>query len=391
VRIISTADEAHFREEVREWLHANKPRGERPLEGPAMGEFDRAWQRTQYEGGWAGISWPKEYGGRGLSMLEQMVWYEENALAGAPPIGSMFIALSHAGPTLIVQGTEDQKQFHLPRILKGESAWCQGFSEPGAGSDLANLSTRAEIDEAAGELVINGQKIWTSFAEITDYQELLVRTEAGSKRHAGITWVIGDMTAPGITIRPIKAMSGLTHIYEVFYDNVRLPLSNVVGEVNKGWSVAMTTLGFERGTGLLTHQMELTATLNKIIELAGKVEAPGGGRKAIKDEAIAATLAQFQAEVKALRSLTSLAISRGMRDEVPGAEGNIVALFFAELVRRVYAFAITLQGPEGIEKTGKNWPLQYLEGFKYGIGGGTIEIRRNAIAERVLGLPRIKS
>ena len=232
--IVSTALEL-FRAECREWLAHNVPRGRRPEEGPAMRDFDRAWQRRQFDGGWAGVSWPKDYGGRGASVLEQLIWFEECARAGAPSSGTMFVALSHAGPTLITSANEEQKAFHLPRILRGEVSWCQGFSEPGAGSDLASLRCKAEVD--GDHLIVNGSKIWTTYGDLSDYQELLVRTDPAAQRHKGISWVICDMKLPGIEIRPIKAMSGLTHFAQVFYDNVRIPMSNLIGSLNDGWRV----------------------------------------------------------------------------------------------------------------------------------------------------------
>ena len=380
MHIISSPDLDRFREESRDWLAANLPREPRPLEGEAMRDFDLAWQRRQYEGGWAGISWPKEFGGRGASVLEQLIWHEEYARAGAPPSGSMFVALSHAGPTLIVSGSDDQKTRHLPTILKGEENWCQGFSEPGAGSDLASLTCRAEID--GDQLVVNGTKIWTSYGHLAVWQELLVRTDPDLPRHKGISWVICDMRSPGVEVRPIKAMSGLTHFAQVFYDNVRIPLSNVVGEINGGWKVAMTTLGFERGTGTIAHQIELANVVDRLIAAARR--GPGG-----LDEAAGAELAQLKSEVMALRSLTVAQVSRGLHEAVPGPEGNIVALYFGELSRRVNGYAFELLGPAALERSGdRDWPLHYLESFKWAIGGGTSEIRRTAIGERVLGLPK---
>ncbi len=388
MRVIESAEEARFRSEIRGWLADNVPREKRPLEGPAQRAFDCEWQRRQFEGGWAGISWPVEYGGRGLSLVEQLIWYEEYALADAPPSGAMFIGLSHGGPTLIVKGSEAQKAAHLPPILRGEHVWCQGFSEPGAGSDLASLRTTAEIE--GDHLVVNGSKIWTTYAMFADYQELLVRTSRDKPRHKGISWVICDMRSPGIDIRPIKAMSGLTHFCQVFYDNVRIPLANVVGEIDGGWGVAMATLGFERGTASIAHQIELSRTMDRLIDLAGSVAGPCGEARAIDNGAIAADLARLKAEVAALQAMSVMSISRNMREAVPGAEGNLVALHFGELVRRVNGFAFDLLGPGAFEcENGLGeWPLHYLEAFKWGIGGGTLEIRRNAIAERYLGLPK---
>jgi alkylation response protein AidB-like acyl-CoA dehydrogenase len=376
-----------FRLECRDWLAGHVPRDRRPPEGVAMREFDLAWQGAQFKGGWAGLAWPSEFGGRGATLLEQLIWHEEYARAGGPPAGSMFVALSHAGPTLITAGSAAQKAAHLPRILRGEAVWCQGFSEPSAGSDLASLRCRAVVD--GDHLVVNGTKIWTTYGHLADFQELLVRTDPTAARHKGISWVICDMKSPGIEIRPIQAMSGLTHFAQVFYDNVRIPLENLVGELHGGWRVAMTTLGFERGTGMMAHQLELAATVDRLIAIARSTPARKEGRKLIDDEATAENLAQLRAEVAALRSLTIASISRGLREQVPGPEANIGALYFGELSRRVYQAALDLLGPVGLEHSPtEDWPLHYFEAFKWAIGGGTSEIRRNAIGERVLGLPK---
>ncbi len=387
MKIIATPELDAFRDQCRTWLHANVPARPWPMEGEALRDFDLAWQRRQYEGGWAGVSWPKDYGGLGLSVLEQLVWHEEYARAGAPQSRSMFVALSHAGPTLIVQGSEAHKQRHLPPILKGEENWCQGFSEPVAGSDLASLKCRAEID--GDELVVNGTKIWTTYGHLARWQELLVRTDPDMPRHKGISWVICDMHTPGIDVRPITTMSGIAHFAQVFYDDVRIPLDNVVGGLNNGWQVAMTTLGFERGTGTVAHQVELSRIVEDLIALARDLPGASGHGRAIDDGATRTELATLRAEVMALRSLTAMSVSRGQRETVPGAEGNIVALYFGELTRRIHAAALDLLGPRGIERTGDHgWVLAFLESFKWAIGGGTSDIRRNAIGERVLGLPK---
>jgi len=386
MHIITSKELDLFRAECRDWLADNVPREPRPPEGPEMRQFDCAWQQRQHAGGWAGISWPKEYGGRGASVLEQLIWYEEYARAHAPPAGAMFVALSHAGPTLISAASDSQKSFHLPKILKGEAVWCQGFSEPSAGSDLAALRCRATLD--GDDLLINGTKIWTSYGPHADYQELLVRTDATAARHKGISWVICDMKLPGIEIRPIKAMSGLTQFAQVFYDNVRIPRANLVGAMNDGWRVAMTTLGFERGTGMIGHQLELSTTVERLVR--DFATARPGERPV--DEAVAARLAQLRAQAAALRSLTVASISRALHTSVPGPEGNIVALYFGELIRNVYQAALDLRAGEGLERdTAENWPLHYLEAFKWAIGGGTSEIRRHTIGERLLGLPKAPS
>ena len=388
MRLQVSAEEQLFRQEVREWLDTNVPHDRRPLEGQGLRDFDLQWQRQQYEGGWAGIAWPKEYGGRGLSLTQQLIWYEECARADAPVGGSMFVALTHAGPTLIIRGSESQKAFHLPAILKGEAMWCQGFSEPNAGSDLASLKTSARIE--GDTLVVNGSKIWTSYAYLSDYQELLLRTDSGAARHKGLTWVICDMHTPGISVHRIPTMSSTGNLCQVFYDEVRIPMMNVVGEVNDGWSVSMTTLGFERGTAFVNHQISLASTVDKLVELARRVPAPGGTGTAIADGEIAGRLAELRAEVSALRAMTYLSVSRGMIQDVPGPEGNIIALYYAELSKKVYALATELLGAEGLQKnpTGRDWLTEYLDAFKNTIAGGSSQIRRNIIGERLLGVPR---
>lgn len=388
MQLSRTPEEEQFREEVRTWLRANVPRGKRPRTGAALREYDLQWQRRQYEGGWAGISWPREYGGRGLSLTQQVIWYEECAAAQAPVGGSTFVGLSHAGPTLIVRGTEEQKHFHLPRILQGEVVWCQGFSEPNAGSDLASLRSQARIE--GDNLVVNGSKIWTSYAAMADWQELLVRTDPGAQRHKGLTWVICDMHAPGITVRKIPTLSGTGNLCQVFYDEVRIPLANVVGEVNGGWDVSMTTLGFERGTAFIAHQIHLATTLDRLHAMAHDIRGPDGVRPAIEDGLVAGQLLKLRAEVAALRAMTYLSVSRGARQPVPGPEGNIIALRYAELSKCVYAFAVELLGNEALETHAENpdWLTDYLDAYKNTIAGGTSEIRRNVIGERLLGLPR---
>jgi alkylation response protein AidB-like acyl-CoA dehydrogenase len=383
-----TPEENQFREQVRTWLEENVPRGKRPEAGPELRAFDTEWQRRQYDGGWAGVAWPKEYGGKGLPLIRQLIWHEEYARAHAPNARSMFVALHHGGPTVIARGNEEQKSYYLPRILKGETVWCQGFSEPGAGSDLAGIKTRAEID--GDHLVVNGGKIWTSFAQYAQFQELLVRTDPTAPRHKGITWVICDMSLPGISINPISTLSGANHFSQVFYDNVRIPLKNVVGQVNDGWNVAMATLSFERGTAMIEHQMELAQKVEEVIALARDV--PGhDGRPAIKDEAVAARLGELRAQTAALGAMTYMAVSRAAREPVPGPEGNIVALYFGELIKLVHQMYVDLLGPRMLERPsdGSHDNVKdYLETYRWTIAGGTSEIRRNVIGERVLGLPK---
>jgi alkylation response protein AidB-like acyl-CoA dehydrogenase len=382
--------EAHFRDEVRSWLHDNTPRERRPPEGEEMARFDASWQRKQYDGGWAGINWPTEYGGRGLPLMQQLIWYEEYARAGAPHAGTSFIGLTHAGPTLIASAGDLLNAQHLPGILRGESIWCQGFSEPGAGSDLAALRTRGTV--SGNELVVSGQKIWTSFAHLAQYQELLVRTDPDSTRHRGLSWVICDMKSPGISVRPIRTMSGRLHFCEVFYDDVRIALSNVVGGLGNGWQVAMSTLAWERGTAFITEQVELARAVDQLIEDARHSIGPDGRRTAIEHEDLAEQLAGVRAEVRALKAMTIASVSRIERTGLPGPEASIIRLYFSEIYQRVRRLALRVVGPGVIDTGGAadGWGWSYIDSFRYTIAAGTAEIQRNIIGERILGLPRAR-
>jgi alkylation response protein AidB-like acyl-CoA dehydrogenase len=381
-------EDDEFRDEVRTWLSENAPKERRPRGLAAMRVYDLAWQRLQWEGGWAGIAWPVEHGGRGLSLPRQLVWYEEYAKLGMAPIDARFVGLSHAGPTLMARATAEQQAYHLPKILQGDVVWCQGFSEPGAGSDLGSLRTRAVVD--GDELVVTGQKIWTSFAPIADWQELLVRTNLEVPKHKGLTWVICDMHTPGIDVRPIRTMNGGEEFAEVFYDDVRIPLANVVGDIDNGWSVAMSTLGFERGTAFTVHQVQVSSTVERLIALA-RQRTGRHGRPLIDDEEIARELARARADVAALRALTYSAVSRNAAAPIPGPEGSMLKLHYADLSKRVHRLAVDIVGPTTLgltEDDDADWSDLYLLSFGESIGGGTSEIMRNIIAERVLGLPR---
>ena len=371
-----TAEDQAFRMAARQWLEANVPAAHAPHDGAAAREFSLSWLAKLHAGGWSGISWPAEYGGRGLSFEQQIVWYEEYVRAGAPsPLDATFVSLNHAGPTLMACGSEEQKAFHLPRILAGDVLWCQGFSEPGSGSDLASLRTSGTVE--GDMLVVNGQKIWTSYADIADYQELLIRTEAGSERHKGLSWVICDMKTPGITVRPIRNLAGSSHFAEVFYDNVRIPLGNVVGDLHDGWRVAMTTLGFERRTAATALQLMLT---RKVELLGGMLGTDGAGGPH------AGAFALLRAEAAALRALTYRTL---FKQEATPFDGSMVRLFFAELSQRIYRLAMDLLGPLNAEAVQPDeWVYSYLEAFSETIAGGTAEIQRNIIGERILGLPR---
>ncbi|WP_019546602.1 acyl-CoA dehydrogenase family protein [Streptomyces sulphureus] len=385
-----TEDQLDFRERVRTWLAENKPRDPRPDDPQGVREFDLAWQRTQWEGGWAGISWPAEYGGRGATLAEQLIWYEEYAAHGLPSIDACFVGQSHAGPTLITRASAEQKSFHLPRILRGEDIWCQGFSEPDAGSDLASLRTKAVVD--GDELIVTGQKVWTSFAASADYQELLVRTDDSGTKHKGITWTVCDMHSPGIEVRPIRTMEGGAEFCEVFYDEVRIPLSNVVGGLGNGWSVAMSTLAFERGTAFTASQVHLARIVEDLIDYARDHVGPDRRRPAIADDEIARRLARARADVAALRAMTYVGICRSMQSDTPGPKGSMLKLHYADLHKDVSALAMEIVGPEalrrGADRHEQGWVGNYLHSFSSSIGGGTSEIQRNIIGDRVLGLPR---
>jgi alkylation response protein AidB-like acyl-CoA dehydrogenase len=381
MKLMSTPEERSFREKARQWLRENVPKEERPASGPESLAFDRAWQRRQFDAGWAGIAWPKEYGGLGLSLDLQMVWLEEHACLGLPDADNLYIGLNHGGPTIILLGTAEQKSYFLPRILSGEDVWCQGFSEPGAGSDLAGIRTKGVVE--GDHLVINGSKIWTSFAQYADWQELLIRTDPNSQKHRGLTWVICDMKLPGVEIRPIRDVLGRHHLNQVFYDNVRIPISNVVGKIGDGWNVAMATLGFERGTGLVHYQVGLARAVDRLIEkLWQSSESPDGE--------LAARLASLRAEVAALRAMTYLNISRAIRGQGAGAEVTLAALYHSELEQRAARLGFDLAREHGLElrQADHDPAYRYLSSFPWTIFGGTSQIRRNIIGERLLGLAR---
>jgi alkylation response protein AidB-like acyl-CoA dehydrogenase len=374
-------DEQRFRAECRDWLHAQVPADKRPMDADDAIHFDKAWQRRLFDAGWAGINWPKEYGGRGLSIVQQVIWLEEYAHAHAPWIGANFVGVNHGGPTLIMNASEAQKEYHLPRILKGEAIWCQGFSEPGAGSDLAGIKTKARVE--GDELVINGTKIWTSFAHVADWQELVLRTEDGSQRHGGLSWVICPMHAPGIEVRTIRKISGQVEFAQVFYDDVRIPLENVVGGLGNGWKVAMSTLSFERGTGFIAEQVKQSEEIEELLKRARQTGA-------LKDDRIAEQLAQMRAEVAALRAMTYRNISEVERTGQPGPEASVIRLFTSELGQRLERMAVLLAGEAILDFQYGDDDLvaEYLRGFAATIAGGTAQIQRDIIAERLLGLPK---
>jgi alkylation response protein AidB-like acyl-CoA dehydrogenase len=384
-----TPTEQTFRDEFRAWLRSHVPA---PWKGAVTSEnredhiaYLRTWQRALFDGGWAGISWPKKFGGRGATLMEQAIFQEELALADAPQlIGT--IGLSLVGPTIIALGTDDQKSRYLSPILSGDEIWCQGFSEPNAGSDLASLGTKALRD--GDDFIINGQKIWTSFAQIADFCLLLVRTDFESPKHKGITCLLADMRSPGISVRPLRQMSGDSGFNEVFFSNVRIPMTQVLGQVNNGWSTAITALMNERanlGTGV---QVVFKRNLNALIARSRTIDH--NGRPASSDPIVRQKLAQAFLELEILRLNTNRALTSLSKSGVPGAEGSIQKLYWSEMNQRTQQTAQEILGPYGqlADFDAGMWQYGYLRTRGNTIEAGTSEIQRNIVAERVLGLPK---
>ena len=378
------AEEA-FRREARAWLEANVPRGLPSGDTREGFALHLEWERLLFENRWAVVSWPEEFGGRGASLVEQAIFQEELARAGAPQlIGT--IGLSLVGPTIIALGTEEQKARYLPKILSGEEIWCQGFSEPNAGSDVAASGAKAVRD--GEEFVVNGQKIWTSFAQMADWCLLLVRTDTEAPKHKGLTCLLADMHAEGVGVRPLRQMSGDSGFNEVFFSNVRIGTAQVLGEVNKGWTTAITALMNERanlGSGIqvvFKRQLEALIARSKTIER--------GGRPASEDPLVRQKLAQAYLELEILRLNTNRALTSLSKSGTPGAEGSIQKLYWSEMNQRTQQAAQEILGPygqlKGFDKGA--WEYAYLRTRGNTIEAGTSEIQRNIIAERVLGLPK---
>jgi len=392
-------EEASFRKEVRDWLEANLTDDFRQSQlsvGPMEERVEvlRDWQATLNRGGWLGISWPKEYGGRGASLIGQAIFYQEMARSRAPnPIN--VIGLGMAGPTIISHGTEAQKQRYLAPILSAEEIWCQGFSEPGAGSDLAGLRASAVLD--GDTWVINGQKVWTSLAHLAHKKGhciFLARTDPDAPKHNGITYFLVDMTSPGIEVRPLTQITGTPEFNEMFFTDVRVPHENVLGEVNDGWRVAMTTLLHERGTLGFALSVNAKVVLGELIELA--TTTTRHGKPAIDDPVIRQRIAQAHVEVEGLRLTATRGLSTIMKTGVPGPEGSLAKLLWSESAQAMTSLAIELMGPSGLLAGDKKdpvlarWQHAHLRARGNSIEAGTSEILRNIIAERVLGLPRLR-
>jgi alkylation response protein AidB-like acyl-CoA dehydrogenase len=381
------ADEA-FRAKLRSWLEAEVPRHGAPPPPGHWDErrvYDTGWQRKLFDAGYAGLNWPVEYGGRGASLSEQLLFYEETARANAPYIGANFIGMMHGGPTVMAEGSEAQKRFHLPAILNGDHVWCQGFSEPDAGSDLAALRTRARRE--GSEYIVDGHKIWSTRAHIADYCELLVRTDPDSKKHAGISWLILPMDQPGVEVRPLDTLEGDSHFCEVFLEGARVPVENRIGAENDGWRVANVTLRFERGTAFVQHIITMREQLRGL----GRLVARGA---AVLNASGRRRLGRLVAEVDALWRLTQMCVSEADRTGMPALVGSAVKLRYSELYQEIGTLGMEVLGRHALARSDvagvptEEMLHDYLWSLQFTVSGGTSQVQRNIIAERILGLPR---
>jgi len=384
-----TAEELKFRDTLRTWLKKNVPppsqRGTGAEDKKAYIEYLRDFQAKLFQGGWAGISWPTEFGGRGASSMEQAIFQEELALADAPErLGVIGEGL--VGPTIIAVGTQAQKERYLKPMLTGQEIWCQGFSEPNAGSDLAAANTKASLD--GNDYVVNGQKIWTSFAHMADQCLLVVRTDSNVPKHKGLTCLLVDMKTPGIEVRPLRMMSGDASFNEMFFTNVRVPATNVLGKVNEGWGVALTALGNERVAISMGRYMVMKRELEQLLQRAGAMQR--NDQPLTKDPLVRQKLAQAQVELEVFRLNTLRAVTAPSKGGAPGPEGSLLKICWSETNQRMVQYALDVLGLQAQrwDWDEGRWAFNYLRARANSIEGGTSEIQRNIVAQRVLGLPR---
>lgn len=387
--VLSDADRT-FRDEVCAFLSSSLTPDVLSRDGNEADRLGRMrlWQSRLHGAGLAAISWPVEYGGRAATPTQQLIFNAEMAAAHAPePINRS--AINQLGPTIIQWGTDEQRALYLPRILSAEDVWCQGFSEPDAGSDLAALKTRAVID--GDELVITGQKIWTSKASYADWIYILARTDPNAIRREGISYILADLRSPGIEVRPIRQITGAAEFNEVFFDGVRVPLNNVLGPLHGGWKVAKSTLGYERVGQSRTHRIE--RRLDILVKMAQEPNALSDNGFA--DTYIADRIARYAAQVEALKQIAAQATAAGVRGVSPGPEASVAKLLTSEVDQSMATFGLELAGPAGTLEHGSagaakngNVARSYLLMRAATFGAGTSEIQRNIIAERLLGLPR---
>jgi alkylation response protein AidB-like acyl-CoA dehydrogenase len=388
-----TREEETFRRSVRAWLKRNVPRperGERPLESadPRRIAQAKTWQRKVYEAGYLALGWPREWGGQGADVMRQTIVNEEMVLARAPQlIGAMGIQM--LGPTLIQYGNEEQRRRHLPRILTAEEIWCQGYSEPGAGSDLASLRTRAELQ--GDEFVVNGQKVWTSNAQFADWMFCLVRTEPNAPKHRGISYLLIDMKTPGISVRPLVQMTGDPGFNEVFFEDVRVPRVNLVGGLHEGWQVANATLAHERNMlGSTTRTQQLFQGLLRLAQTQRR-----RGQPASRDPVVRQRLSDLGLRVEAMRLEAFRQLTDTLRGRPSGIAASVSKLVTTELNHDIARTALDLLGSYGpLGKQARRvrdrgtWPRDFMFTLGLIIGGGTSQVQKNIIAERGLGMPR---
>lgn len=388
-----TKEEEQFRTELQTWLHEHLPEGwlegkrSLPTDEREREQFLRDWQRTLYEGGWAGIHWPKQYGGRGATLIEEVIYQQELAKVKAPPVLN-FMGINMVGPTLIQMGTAEQKEKYIDKILSGEEIWCQGFSEPNAGSDLASIQTQAE--KVGDQWIINGQKVWTTYAHMSDKCLILTRTKKTENKHHGLTAFLIDMDQKGVEVRPIDQINEDHDFNEIFLTDAIAYDEDIVGELHEGWTVSMALLMHER-VGVASTIFFLEDLFEDFIHLAKEREQ--NGKRLIDDPLINNKLARLYvrtqgATLNYYRHLTKT-IERGY----PGPEGSLDKLLSSELMKDITRFAMTMLGPEvqhwEREQTETiNWQGQYLQAFGSTIAGGTSEILKNVIGERILKLPK---
>lgn len=388
-----TAKELAFQSELRTWLEENLPdgwlAGNRyiPEDNQQKGEFLRNWQRKLAEGGWAGISWPKQYGGRGASLIEEVIYEQEMARVKAPPVLNI-IGTAMVGPTLLQIGSDYQKERYIPKILNGEEIWCQGYSEPNAGSDLAALQTKAVKN--GDKWIINGQKIWTSYAHLADRCFLLARTENTGKKHEGITAFLVDMHQEGVETRTIRSINDRRDFNEVFLNDAVAYDADIVGELNNGWQVSLILLSHER-VGVARSTFRLQKQFEELVDLAKTVKK--NGIPLIADPIVRQNIAGFRAKTKALLFSYYRHLTNQVRTGRPGPEGSMDKLASSELGQEMLSYAISLQGTSSIlwnddAVVDQSWQQDYLRSFAYTIEGGTSEIQKNIVAERILGLPK---
>ncbi|NGO72436.1 acyl-CoA dehydrogenase family protein [Streptomyces boncukensis] len=399
-----TAEEAEFRHALRAWLAGALPAlppAPDPEDWPARRAYDMEWQRALYDAGYAGLHWPRDAGGQGAPPGRHLIFLEETERAGAPYVGAGFVGLLHAGPTIAAEGTAAQRARWLPPILRGEEVWCQGFSEPDAGSDLAALRTRA-VPDGNGDYVVTGSKIWTSHAQVADWCELLVRTDPQAPRHRGITWLALPMDAPGVTVRPLRTLAGTEEFAEVFLDEVRVPAANRVGAEDDGWRVTLVTLSFERGTAFAG---EVVACRRLLRELAATARSSGRWEDAVLRRRLGRLHAEFTALWRLVQWNVSEAGHTGRQrctgapgpgapgmgvpgTGVPGAGASVFKLRYSHARQELYDAAAEVLGPDGALDAAADWTAGRLSSLAYTIAAGTSQIQRNIVAERVLGLPK---